>query len=146
MTSPDATVAAFCDAVADLLPRTASSPEAAGSERFAARAALGPVTEDAASATRWLANLAPSAEAAVVGLRLQPPVDDEDPFRAILQLQSAADPSLVIDADDLWAAPDVVLQRFPDGETDLLLALRRGARTWPPWSDYSTMLDRPSWP
>ena len=136
--SASAAVAAFTDAVADLLPRTASAPTAAGHGSFA----IGPTwsIDTAASGTHplagpaaaWLAALRPSADAVVVALRLEPPFDEEDPFRAALQLQSATDPSLVLDAADLWAAPEVVLERFPDGETDLLLALRRGARTWPP--------------
>jgi hypothetical protein len=75
-----------------------------------------------------------------------PPPADEDldrrlreadaeraPFRAVLEISSVADPSLVLDAADLWAAPDAVAQRFgPAVEDDVLLALRRGARVWPP--------------
>ena len=144
--SAEAAVAAFADAVADLLPRTASAPTAAGHGAFA----TGPISPDTGPndgddgtvtalgapftgpAVDWLAGLRPSTDAVVVALRLEPPLDEEDPFGAALQLQSATDPSLVLDAADLWTAPDVVLERFPDGETDLLLALRRGARTWPP--------------
>ncbi len=132
--SAEAAVAAFADAVADLLPRTASAATAAGHDAFAAGPSgdTGPGTHLAGPAVDWLAGLRPSADAVMVALRLEPPLDEEDPFRAALQLQSATDPSLVLDAADLWTAPDVVLERFPDGETDLLLALRRGARTWPP--------------
>ncbi|MBL8778632.1 MAG: DEAD/DEAH box helicase [Acidimicrobiales bacterium] len=168
--SADVAVAAFADAVADLLPRTASAPAAAGHVAFARSSSLGerrpdvdggrPMTPDTGAGRRgaadrhapsvgpmaeggssprlegataaWLAGLRPSTDAVVVALRLEPPLDEADPFRAALQLQSAADPSLVLDAADLWDAPDVVLERFPEGETDLLLALRRGARTWPP--------------
>ena len=54
-------------------------------------------------------------------------------FRAVVQLRSHADPSLVVDAADLWSSPEAVLRRLGEGvETDLLLALRRGARAWPP--------------
>jgi superfamily II DNA or RNA helicase len=54
-------------------------------------------------------------------------------FTAVVQLRSHADPSLVVDAGDLWRSPEAVLRRFGDSvETDLLLALRRGARAWPP--------------
>ena len=130
--SAEAAVAAFADAVADLLPRSTSAATAVGHDAFASRPAEPGRTALAGPAADWLAGLRPSADAVVVALRLEPPLDEEDPFRAALQLQSATDPSLVLDAADLWAAPDVVLERFPDGETDLLLALRRGARTWPP--------------
>ena len=53
--------------------------------------------------------------------------------RAVVQLRSRVDPSLVVDADELWDAPAVVLARLGEqAETDLLLALRRGGRAWPP--------------
>ncbi len=54
-------------------------------------------------------------------------------FRAVLQVRSTADPSLVVDAADLWTQPDSVRSHFGAvAETDLLLALRRGAGVWPP--------------
>jgi len=54
-------------------------------------------------------------------------------MRAVLQLRSSADPSLVVDAADLWDQPEAVLARFGvQAETDLLLALRRGAAVWSP--------------
>jgi len=54
-------------------------------------------------------------------------------FRLVLQLRSTADPSLVVDAADMWDQPERVLTRFgTQAETDLLLALRRGAAAWPP--------------
>ena len=134
--SPTVTVAAFADAIADLLPRSASGAAAVGgpTAAFAGSVAPTPVASISPSGAQWLAALATAADAAVVALRLEPPRHDDEPFRAVLQLQSATDPSLVVDAGDLWSAPDVVLRRFPDAETDLLLALRRGARTWPPLS------------
>ena len=54
-------------------------------------------------------------------------------FRLVLQLRSNADPSLIVDAAALWSQPETVLSRFgSQAETDLLLALRRGAAIWPP--------------
>ena len=51
----------------------------------------------------------------------------------MLQLRSTSDPSLIVDAASLWSQPETVLVRFgPQAETDLLLALRRGAAVWPP--------------
>ncbi len=64
-------------------------------------------------------------------------VSDDGPadgkFTAVVQLRSHADPSLVVDAADLWSSPEAVLHRLGESvETDLLLALRRGARAWAP--------------
>ena len=57
-------------------------------------------------------------------------------FRLVLQLRSNADPSLIVDAAALWNQPETVLSRFgPQAETDLLLALRRGAPIWPPLAE-----------
>ena len=53
--------------------------------------------------------------------------------RAVLQLTSRAEGSLVVDAADLYRSPAAVVARFgEDAEVDLLRALRRGARAWPP--------------
>jgi superfamily II DNA or RNA helicase len=53
--------------------------------------------------------------------------------RAVLQLTSRAETSLVVDAADLFRSPAAVVSRFgEDAETDLLRALRRGARAWAP--------------
>ncbi|MHB1583523.1 MAG: DEAD/DEAH box helicase [Acidimicrobiales bacterium] len=51
---------------------------------------------------------------------------------AVVQVASAADPSLIVDAADLLRLPPVVLARMGDDpDLALLLALRRGARAWP---------------
>jgi hypothetical protein len=57
-------------------------------------------------------------------------------FQLVLQLRSNADPSLIVDAAALWNQPETVLSRFgSQAETDLLLALRRGAPVWPPLAE-----------
>ncbi len=63
--------------------------------------------------------------------------DESGPtFQLVLQLRSNADPSLIVDAGALWNQPETVLSRFgPQAETDLLLALRRGAPIWPPLAE-----------
>ncbi len=54
-------------------------------------------------------------------------------FRAVLEIGSVADRSLVLDAVDLWAAPHAVAERFGAAVEDaVLLTLRRGARVWKP--------------
>ncbi len=53
--------------------------------------------------------------------------------RAVLQLTSRTESSLVVDAGDLYRSPAAVVARFgDDAEADLLRALRRAARAWPP--------------
>ncbi len=131
--SPALLVAAFSDAVADLFPRTGAAPAVAGHRAFAAAAAT---TVEVGPAAAWLRSLgAASTGGTATALRLLPPGDPDDPdqrFAAVVQLQSHRDPSLVIDAADLWSAPELVLSRLgADAETELLLALRRGARVWP---------------
>ena len=83
----------------------------------------------------WLAEVTePGTGEATAGLRLQTRADDpEERLHAVVQLRSTADPSLVLDAEQLWSAPTAVASRFgADAESDLLLALRRGSRAWPP--------------
>jgi superfamily II DNA or RNA helicase len=128
---PGSLVRACWDAVADALPRTAAAPRVAGHPAFAATAPT-PV----ATLAPWLATathgLGGGGARPVV--RLDIPFDDDaDPVVATFQLRSHTDPSLLIDAADLWDAPAAVLARLgEDAETDLLLALRRGAAVWPP--------------
>jgi hypothetical protein len=129
VTSPEAAVRLLYDAVADTLVRTAAAARTTASPLFAAVEPMpvGPLAG-------WLAETGEGLRAAsMTGLRVSTPDDEDVPFSAVLQLRSTADPSLVVDAADLWAAPAAVLARLgPDAETDLLLALRRGAKAWPP--------------
>ena len=155
MRSAESLIRALWDAIADTLVRTAAAPRTAGSPAFAA---LEPtLVGDLAD---WLADTTGGlAAGARLGLRVEavPPSprnveweeeadsDAEEAdrdgdateaapaFRLVLQLRSTADPSLIVDATDLWDQPESVLARFgTQAETDLLLALRRGAAVWPP--------------
>jgi hypothetical protein len=155
MRSAESLIRALWDAIADTLARTAAAPRTAGSPAFAA---LEPtLVGDLAD---WLADTTGGlAAGARLGLRVEavPPSprnveweeeadsDAEDAdrdgdateaapaFRLVFQLRSTADPSLIVDATDLWDQPESVLARFgTQAETDLLLALRRGAAVWPP--------------
>ncbi len=128
--SPDSLVRDLWDAIADALVRSPAAARTVAQPRFAAIEAT-PV-EDVAE---WLAGADRALDAgARPGLRLELPhgADAGEDFRAIVQLRSTVDPSLVVDASDLWDAPTVVLSRLGDTvDADLFLALRRGARAWP---------------
>ena len=127
--APEVAGRAFLDAVADRLVRTAAAP-AEGGRAFSAPAG-GPLT---GALGAWVeASGGTPGDRAHPGLRLTLPLGPEGDFEAVLQLRSQLDPSLVVDAAQLWDAPAVVLGRLgPDAEADLLLGLRRAARVWPP--------------
>jgi hypothetical protein len=127
--SPEGLVRELWDAIADTLVRTPAAVHASGARAFAAVEPV-PVGELAG----WLAETDRGLDAgAQVQLRVEPPAKEEEPFAAVVQVRSVADPSLVVDAGELWRAPAAVLARLGErAETDLLLALRRGARAWPP--------------
>jgi len=157
--SPEALVRDLWDAIADLVARSPAAPRTTASPAFAAAdpTQVGDLTE-------WLADTTDGlAAGARLGLRIEAvptprlAADDEDfddedfddedltgaaatsaepTFRLVLQLRSSADPSLIVDAAVLWNQPETVLMRFgPQAETDLLLALRRGAPIWPPLAE-----------
>ncbi|MFP5578509.1 MAG: DEAD/DEAH box helicase [Acidimicrobiia bacterium] len=129
MTSPRAAATTYLDAVADAFVRTAAAAATVGFEAFAA-----PGATDVTGAESWLqSTVAGTASDTAPGLRIDLPDGPDDPVRCVLQVQSRLDPSLVLDASELWRAPAAVVGRFgADVETDLLLALRAAARVWPP--------------
>ena len=156
--SPEALIRAFWDAIADLVARSPAATRTTASPAFAAVEPT-PVGDLA----DWLADTTDGlAAGACLGLRIEAVpsapmnaadvtdeqdegADEEDEagadgsepaFRLVLQLRSNADPSLIVDAAALWSQPETVLSRFgAQAETDLLLALRRGAPIWPPLAE-----------
>ena len=157
--SPEALVRDLWDAIADLIARSPAAPRTTASTAFAAAEPT-----RVADLAEWLADTTDGlAAGARLGLRIEavpaPPAarDDDDlaeagadiglaeadeadgtgpAFQLVLQLRSNADPSLIVDAAALWHQPETVLSRFgPQAETDLLLALRRGAPVWPPLAE-----------
>ncbi|MHB1785410.1 MAG: DEAD/DEAH box helicase [Acidimicrobiales bacterium] len=84
--------------------------------------------------------VAPRSSADVASDRTGRPMADAGPLdhsvpsaRAVIQLTSRAESSLVVDAVDLYHSPAAVVARFgDDAETDLLRALRRASRAWAP--------------
>ncbi len=127
--APDAAVEGFFDAVADALVRTSAAGMVGGASFADRDAAVVPSAEVAA----WLDGLgAGLGGGAVPGLRVTAPEGLDGGFTAVVQLRSHVDPSLVVDAAELWSAPSVVLERLGvDAEADLLVGLRRLARAWP---------------
>mgnify|MGYP003938820827 CR=1 FL=1 len=68
-----------------------------------------------------------------IGRATTPGPDGDAGFEAVLVVQSRRDPSLVLDAAEVWQARRAVAARFGDDvEEQVLLALRRGARVWAP--------------
>jgi len=129
ITSASHLLGQLVDAVADRLVRTASATVAGGGPFATTSSGL----VDASTAA-WLADAGGGAEdRSHTGLRLQLPDGPEGDFDAVVQLRSQRDPSLVIDAAELWDAPGPVLSLLGDrADTDLLLALRRASRVWTP--------------
>ncbi len=160
--SPDALIRDLWDAIADMIARSPAAPRITASPAFAAAepTRISDLAEWLADTSDGLsagARLGLRIEAVAA----QPMADDEedypgageaDPaegheglggslgedgpapeFRLVVQLRSNADPSLIVDAAALWSQPETVLSRFgSQAETDLLLALRRGAAIWSP--------------
>lgn len=134
---------AFLDAVADGLPRTPAAHLAAGGLAWAS-----PAPQQVGAERGWAAEIAAGLDAGVrVSLRLELPrtaIDSEEwqgsweddtdlPFRAVVQLHSLGDATLVTDAGDLWAGRSAAGDAFgPRTKVDTLLTLRRAARVWPP--------------
>ncbi|PNE42846.1 helicase SNF2 [Streptomyces noursei] len=126
---PTTLVQDFCDALADTLPRTPATSWAVPGNPYADRTtALHP------HLAPWAAEAAAERAAQVsVELRVEPPAEHRRAFQTVLQLRTTADPSLVLDAAELWANPHHAQRLLgPHAETEALLALRRAARTWQP--------------
>lgn len=138
LAEPEPLLRSFLDAVADGLPRSPAAEYAAGGPAFAA-----PAVRHLPALRPWAADVAAGHDAGVrLSLRVEVSgldrADDDGTgggpaFRAVLQIHSVQDPSLVADAADVWAdrAPAAALFG-PRARMDALLALRRAARAWPP--------------
>ncbi|MEV7452701.1 DEAD/DEAH box helicase [Streptomyces nigra] len=134
---PERLVRAFLDAVADTLPRTPAAPIVTGGPAYAATP-----PQHLPGLRAWAADVAAGHDA---GVRLSLRVefaggaefdttfqsDDAPSFRAVLQVHSVSDPTLVADAVEVWSGSDGF---EPRARMDILLALRRAARAWPPLS------------
>ncbi|MGH9046413.1 MAG: SNF2 helicase-associated domain-containing protein, partial [Acidimicrobiales bacterium] len=128
MASPQHLVRALWDALVDTLVRTQAAETVARSPLFAAAD-----PQPAGELRDWLDDASVGFDdGADVALRVEIG-PDPDLARAVVQLSSRVDPSLVVDAGTIFTAPPTLVSRFGDDvEADLLRALRRGARAWPP--------------
>jgi superfamily II DNA or RNA helicase len=139
---PEQLLRAFLDAVADTLPRSPAAPLVTGGPAYAA-----PRPQHMPEQRAWAADVAAGHDAGVrLSLRIEVPGLDElsredaaVQFRAVLQVHSVSDPTLVADAADIWGGTadsggsgDAAAAFGPRARMDALLALRRAARSWPP--------------
>jgi hypothetical protein len=162
MRSPESLIREMWDAIADTLVRTTAAPRTVTSPAFAALepTSVDELADWLADTTGGLSagaslglrvetvprapirdgdesdledNLADDESDLATDDGVDGAREDAPAFRLILQLRSTADPSLIVDAADLWDQPESVLARFgTQADTDMLLALRRGAAVWAP--------------
>jgi len=116
---------AYLDAVTDAFPRTpAAGPMTAQKPYGATSPQLVPHLRD------WADDAGAGSDAGVrISLRMEIAPDGPE-HRAVVQVHSLADPTLVADARALWA--DGGPGFGPNDRTDTMLAVRRAARAWPP--------------
>ncbi|MBJ3812747.1 DEAD/DEAH box helicase [Streptomyces flavofungini] len=133
---PERLLRQFLDAVADTLPRSPAAAAAAGQPAFAA-----PEPQHLPAQRAWAMDVAAGHDAGVrISLRVEVPgllsdasAETRLPFRAVLQIHSVSDPSLVADAAEVWAGSGAAAGAFgPRARMDALLALRRATRAWAP--------------
>ncbi|MFD9881083.1 SNF2-related protein [Streptomyces alboflavus] len=134
--APERLLRQFLDAVADTLPRSPAAAAAAGRPAFAA-----PEPQHLPAQRAWALDVAAGHDAGVrISLRVEVPgllsdtsAETRLPFRAVVQVHSVSDPSLVADAAEVWAGSGATAGSFgPRARMDALLALRRATRAWAP--------------
>ncbi|MFF0511646.1 DEAD/DEAH box helicase [Streptomyces sp. NPDC004250] len=130
---PERLVRAFLDAVADTLPRSPAAALVTAGPAYASRE-----PRRMPELREWAADVAAGHDAGVRlslrvevrGLSADAPAEEKPGFRAVLQVHSVSDPTLVADAAEVWAG--TVGEAFGTrARMDALLALRRAARAWP---------------
>ncbi|MET8896957.1 DEAD/DEAH box helicase [Streptomyces albogriseolus] len=132
-TDPATLVRAFLDAVADTLPRTPAAALATGRAAFAATA-----PQHVPQLRAWAEEISAGLDSGVrMSLRVEltdapAAAHDAQPPRPRLipRAHSLADPTLALDADELFARADHALG--PRAQADMVLAVRRAASVWEP--------------
>ncbi|KUF15225.1 DEAD/DEAH box helicase [Streptomyces silvensis] len=134
--APERLLRHFLDAVADTLPRSPAAVSAAGHPAYAA-----PEPQHLPAQRAWASDVAAGHDAGVrISLRVEVPGLRSDnseenalPFRAVVQVHSVSDPSLVADAAEVWTGAGAAAETFgPAARMAALLALRRATRAWTP--------------
>ncbi|GAA2958011.1 MULTISPECIES: SNF2-related protein [Streptomyces] len=131
---PESVLRSFVDAVADGLPRSPGAARVTGGPAYAVA-----VPQHLPGLRPWATAVAAGHDAGVrLSLRVEVSglaslEEDAAAFRAVLQIHSLQDPTLVADAADVWDDHSPAAPLFgPRARMDALLALRRAARAWPP--------------
>ncbi|MFZ4189038.1 SNF2-related protein [Streptomyces pseudogriseolus] len=132
-TDPALLVRAFLDAVADTLPRTPAAELATGRAAFAATA-----PQHVPQLRAWAEEISAGLDSGVrMSLRVEltaapaAPQDASPPRPCLVpRAHSLADPTLALDADELFARADHALG--PRAQADMVLAVRRAATVWQP--------------
>ncbi|MGY9073033.1 MAG: DEAD/DEAH box helicase [Acidimicrobiales bacterium] len=116
------------DAAADTLVRSPAAAMCAASPVFVDRDRM-----RVRHLHHWVRDVAaPHCVSADVVLQVRPPFKDREEWRVQFKLRSRKDPSLIVDASQLWASPAEVRARFGDDvEVELLAGLRRAAELCP---------------
>ncbi|MFC8920334.1 DEAD/DEAH box helicase [Streptomyces sp. NPDC057116] len=129
LAEPEGLVRAFLDAVADTLPRTPAAHAATGRAAFAA---VEP--QHVPQLRAWAEEISAGLDSGVrVSLRVElgggggvePPA-----VRLVPRAHSLADPTLALDAGELFESADHALG--PRAQADTVLAVRRAAGVWAP--------------
>ncbi|MGW7685355.1 DEAD/DEAH box helicase [Kribbella sp. NPDC054772] len=114
----------FLDAVADGMPRSPAAAKAHQTNLFTATA-----PQRADRLRPWADEVSAGLDTGVrISLRID--MTEALAFSAAVQLHSLKDPTLVRDADDVWA--EDVPGFGPRARIDATLAIRRAARVWAP--------------
>ncbi|MFG1946309.1 DEAD/DEAH box helicase [Nonomuraea sp. NPDC048826] len=121
-------VRAFLDAVADGMPRSPGAVKATGTTAFAA---VRPVKVP--KLRPWAEDVSAGLDAGVrVSLRIEADDVAGGDFRAVVQVHSLADPSLMVDAADLWQGHDPGSGSLGGrARIETTIGLRRAAQAWP---------------
>jgi superfamily II DNA or RNA helicase len=116
---------AFFDAVGDGMPRTAATERMAGGAPFAAAA-----PQRVTDLRQWADEASAAVDSTLrISLRIElPGVDADGEFVAVVQASSVTDPTVVLDAAELWGGRTL----GPRARIHAMIAVRQAAAVWAP--------------
>ncbi|HET8971246.1 MAG TPA: DEAD/DEAH box helicase [Candidatus Nanopelagicales bacterium] len=116
---------AFFDAVGDGMPRTAATERMAGGAPFA-----GAAPQRVTDLRQWADEASAAVDSTLrISLRIElPGVDADGEFVAVVQASSVTDPTVVLDAAELWGGRTL----GPRARIHAMIAVRRAAAVWAP--------------